>query len=296
MSQLFSARQMAMINGIKSAFLGVFSGGFSAIGLAFVIFFESICGIVFDTPITPRGESLDLTGYQVVFEDEFNSDSLDLNSWFYRSRVESPYANFNSKEAVTSDGNLNLQLKYETVNGVEGWHSSMIATKRNFLRGYFEVRAICAEKNSCWSAFWLSCPQMGYEVSTQGGVGGAEIDIMESSSGGKTDYEGKMVTSAIHVDGYADGLQSEVVGKYKVPTCTTEYNTYGLLWTEDEYIFYINGVESGRSSFKDGVSEVPEYIVLSMEPAHSTEIPHDYTGNFVVDYVRVYQLPEDIVA
>ena len=70
-------------------------------------------------------------------------------------------------------------------------------------------------------------------------------------------------------------------------------------WNEDEYIFYINGVETGRSSF-GGVSKVPEYLLLTVEvggsggragsswagkaPARDAE-----TTDFIVDYVRVYQ-------
>lgn len=43
-----------------------------------------------------------------------------------------------------------------------------------------------------------------------------------------------------------------------------EFNTYGLEWNEDEYIFYINGVETFRTSF-GGVSQNPEYVILSVE-------------------------------
>ncbi|MBO5184792.1 MAG: glycoside hydrolase family 16 protein, partial [Clostridia bacterium] len=80
-----------------------------------------------------------------------------------------------------------------------------------------------------------------------------------------------------------------------------EYNTYGVEWNENEYIFYINQKEAGRSSF-GGVPQNPEYLLLSLEIAGkdgvSSEDPTGkgrmkYSGDgpteFKVDYVRCYQ-------
>jgi hypothetical protein len=83
-----------------------------------------------------------------------------------------------------------------------------------------------------------------------------------------------------------------------------EYNTYGLMWNEDEYIFYINGIETGRSDF-GGVSKVPEYLRLSVEVDGAEGSPTlGWSGridwnkadtlpvDFIVDYVKVYQFNE----
>ncbi len=70
-------------------------------------------------------------------------------------------------------------------------------------------------------------------------------------------------------------------------------------WNESEYIFYINGVETGRSDF-GGTSRVPEYLLLTAEVGGSNGAAGTSwagealnTGaeptDFVVDYVRVYQ-------
>lgn len=289
-------RQITMWKEMWNAFLGIFTGGFPAIGVAFIVFIESICGLLFDMPVTPRGEALDLTGYELVFEDNFDGDSLDLSKWYYRTKGKVRCGYMNYETAEVKDGKLHLDLKYETINGLEGWHSSMIASHQLFTRGYFEISAICDGGNSFWSAFWLNCPEMSTDGNTNGGINGAEIDIMESWTNNNAGYAGKLIASAVHVDGYGDQLQSALVGKFKVETCATDYNTYGLKWTEDEYIFYINGVESGRSTFADGVSTVPEYIILSMELCHQTAATKDFTADFIIDYARVYQLPEDIAA
>ena len=78
-----------------------------------------------------------------------------------------------------------------------------------------------------------------------------------------------------------------------------EFNTYGVEWNENEYIFYINGTETGRSSF-GGITEVPEYLLLTVEVGGSGgKAGESWAGKalakdaettaFIVDYVRVYQ-------
>nr|MCR5484279.1 family 16 glycosylhydrolase [Clostridiales bacterium] len=80
-----------------------------------------------------------------------------------------------------------------------------------------------------------------------------------------------------------------------------QYNTYGVEWNEKEYIFYINGIETGRSSF-GGVSKVPEFLELSIEIDGARGEPYQgWSGiitdndpdalpaDFIVDYVHVYQ-------
>ena len=132
------------------------------------------------------------------------------------------------------------------------------------------------------------------------GRDGTEIDIFESDR-----YEkilNHSVTSNLHFDGYNEAHQK--MGAKAFSTGNNpyeEYNTYGLEWNENEYIFYINGVETGRLS-TGGVSQNPEYLILSCEIAGENGVanadrngtgkinmkPGD-TAEFIVDYVRVYQ-------
>jgi len=68
----------------------------------------------------------------------------------------------------------------------------------------------------------------------------------------------------------------------------TEMNTFGLLWTQEEYIFYVNGVEAVRSAFKDGASRAPEYAIISLAiPLEIADL--SYTTEFFIDSVRILQ-------
>ena len=86
-----------------------------------------------------------------------------------------------------------------------------------------------------------------------------------------------------------EGFQSAVLGDFYGNNIFEEYNTYGLEWTEDEYIFYINGVESVRSSFGNGTSQVPEDVIVSLEFPNDITQDKDFYTEYIVDYVKIYQ-------
>jgi hypothetical protein len=71
------------------------------------------------------------------------------------------------------------------------------------------------------------------------------------------------------------------------------YHTFSLLWTPEEYVFYVDGKEQWRTR-AGGVCQVPLYLKLSDEAqfrgwagdVRKARLPDD----FLVDYVRVYDL------
>lgn len=263
----------------------------AALLAALMVVAETLGVLLFDTAVTPRGPQLNLTGYELVLEDEFDSPELDLSKWLYRANG-ARRGGFNSPQQVfLRDGNLVLRSEYRDDGEYgSGWYAGMIRTVEEYTRGYFEIRCIAAKGGDFWSAFWLNSRGMASAEASNGGIGGAEVDIFEAFNY-KDIKKYNSVSLNIHVGGYGDGLRSEGLGNFKVNNPYTEYNTYGLEWTEEEYIFYINGVEAVRSSFKDGVSQFPEYAIVSAEiPNTITESP-GFSTDFIVDYVRIYQKP-----
>ena len=124
----------------------------------------------------------------------------------------------------------------------------------------------------------------------------AEIDIFEAmSAGANTELKRNAVCTTIHCNGWDDdpeNLDSRILGEFRANDIYRTYNTYGVEWTEDEYIFYINGVETTRSSFAGGVSTVPEELIVSVEcPSEIPYEPGQHTAQMIVDYVRIYQKP-----
>jgi len=276
LEQIFAPRQ---IKALKRMFAAI------------LVVLEMLGVALFDSAQTPRGQALDLSDYQIVFEDEFNGAALDRSKWAYRGSGARSGGFMADDQVFVQDGNLILRAEYKDAGAYgPGWYSGMIRTVEDYTSGYFECRCIASKGGGFWSAFWLNSPGMGSAEASNGGIGGAEVDIFEAFNyNNKLNYNS--VSLNVHVGGYGDGLRSENLGSYKVKNPYTAYNTYGLEWTQDYYIFYINGVEAVRSNFKDGVSQGLEYAILSQElPKEITEQP-GFIADFIVDYVKIYQKP-----
>lgn len=280
---------------------------------------------------------LEKGGYEIVFEDDFDGDSLDYTKWKsgYKGGVRrAAYYEDSEDTLFVSDGNLTIRTLYKNGQYGEGWYTSWVetATKdsssgivnsdnyKGFATtyGYFEVRCIAPPTVGIWSAFWLM-PDEGTGMSSDDvlgtGADGVEIDVMESPwMYSRTDKEANM--HVLHGDGYSN-TKSEKSPLYKIPDMYTSFHTYGVLWTEEEYVFYIDGAETWRTKHTVdgqtlGVSTVNEYMILSVEVAGYTAEDgtlvegknadgSDYwCGNpaendknkhydFVIDYVRVYK-------
>ena len=263
---------------------------------SFLVILEFFGLVLFDLPVTPRGEEVNLDGYTLVFEDNFDGTELNTDIWEYRA-TGARRGGYNAPSQVeVRDGNLVITAEY-LEDGLfgEGWYAGMIRLKERYCQGYFEMRCIANKGQYFWSAFWLQADGSYTSSVSKGGVGGAEIDIFESANNVSPLIRGS-VTHAIHcagVDGIVEDFQSMSLGAFYGNNIFEEYNTYGLEWNENEYIFYINGVETRRSSFGNGVSEVPEEVIVSLEiptPEELDKLDKDtYSSEFIVDYVRIYQ-------
>lgn len=263
----------------------------------------SLC-ITLDIPCYPMGEKLDLDKFDITFEEDFEGE-LDRSVWsghyqYGNTTTSRRGCYWNQYLAETKDGNLVIPITYlEEGMGSEGagWYTAGIDTdddsENGFSQkfGYFECRCILPEGADIWSAFWL----MNSGVYDENGDGrdGTEIDVFESNCYG--DILNKAITTNLHIDGYGDAHQKHGARKfYTKNNPYEEFNTYGVEWNENEYIFYINGVETFRTDF-GGVSQNPEYLILSVEMQGEDGVPSERENapgkeaQFIVDYVKVYQ-------
>lgn len=272
-------------------------------------------------PAIPSGQDLNLDSrFELVWQDEFDGDSLDRTKWSYPWWETERKGGFWHEDLVSvKDGNLVITTAYfdeplenyyyddwsDSINFDEykaGWYTGCIETRGKYepCYGYFECRCILPKSTGMWSAFWM----MNDGVSNVDGSGqdGTEVDVFESMYYKDAWWgAGDAVVSGIHYDGYGADHKGDSIGKWFANNPYEEYNTYGVEWNENEYVFYINGVETGRLS-TGGVSQNPEYLILSCEVAGENGVanadrhgtgemsmePGD-TAEFLVDYVRVYQ-------
>ena len=252
-------------------------------------------------------ETLDLSNYELTFSDEFDGDAPDAAKWRAHNGFGVRKGGYwSGGQATVEDGNLVIRTQYRADGEFgPGWYTCGLSTQDKFEQtyGYFECRCILPKGEGLWSAFWMTNPNAGKESADA--KQGAELDIMESPFwhlGGSKSWK---ITQNIHYSGY------ELKTKYRnVDICQLDndpyenYNTYGLLWTPDEYVFYVNGKEIARTAY-GGVSNQPEYLILSCEVDGGSATPtFGWSGNienndrdtfcaeFRVDYVRAYRLAE----
>ncbi|MCL2299806.1 MAG: glycoside hydrolase family 16 protein [Firmicutes bacterium] len=292
LEKIFSQRELNAIYDLGPFLRELFSfPGLKRAGALLLAIFEIFPMLLFGTPRTPVGPRLDLTGYHAVFEDNFDADTLDTAKWEYRGTGTRSGGFMHPDQVRTEGGKLILTAEYLEGGAFgPGWYSGMLRTAEEFTYGYYEMTCVCSKGGGFWSAWWLNAQGMASAEASKGGVGGAEIDIFEAFC--YKDKVGKDAVSLnVHVGGYGDGLQSLHLGSWRGKDIYTQYNTYGLLWTETEYIFYINGVEAVRTAFKDGVSRAPEYGIISLElpDAEALNEQPGFSTQFVVDSVRILQ-------
>ena len=224
--------------------------------------------MVFRYPWEPKnGSTVDLSKFTLVFEDEFDGNKLNLNVWNHYRQGERKGGYWDSEQAIVRDGNLVIRTEYkEDGKYGAGYYCDRIDTRKKYTQayGYFECRCILPAAQGLWSAFWISHEDASVDGTP--GTEATEIDVFESPLYYRSSLglENSMITSNLHYGGYGLQTRYKNVAIAKAVNPYAEYNTYGVEWNEKEYIFYINGVETGRSSF-GGVARVPEYMLLSCE-------------------------------
>lgn len=227
-------------------------------------------------PPPPEGKA-----WKLAWNDEFEGERLDETKWNVPPDGKRRDA-FWMRKAISLDGKGHLIIS--TLKEGDRYIDGCVRTLGTFEHtyGYYVARIQLQEQPGHWSAFWL----MGRGVSKVGDEGrdGTEIDIMEKP------WLDDRVQQTLHWDGY--GRHHKSAGQVaKVPGVMEGFHTFSLLWTPEEYVFYVDGKETWRTQ-AGGVCQAPLYIKLSDEVGKwggdisKAKLP----DRFLVDYVRVYDL------
>lgn len=319
---------------------------FSLVALTLVVTAVALCACTDDAIPLPEEVTLqkvlDEGGYELVWDDEFDDDSIDHTKWRVGYDTPARRAGWYVDTPDTvfeKDGALTIRTQYRE-NGEygAGWYTSWVDSATGYTSetsqmvhsddyqgfaakyGYFEIRCIAPPCTGIWSVFWMmpDGDAVGMSENDIKGTGtdGLEVDVMESPYHA---WGNSYNVHVVHGEGYSD-TRSDRSATYEVPNMYSQYHTYGVLWTEEEYVFYIDGRETWRTSYSPdgetlGVSQVEEYLLLTVEVGgyedengvlhpgvtleDGVEVPFwcgdpddndkTKTYDFVIDYVRVYQ-------
>ena len=256
--------------------------------------------------------------WKLVWHDEFDGTELDRTKWDFRLHLLQQRHNTFTDEGAVLDGKGNLLLTLIEKDGQ--FYSPHLQTGYNFMDrpgkifyeadqsakkermfwpiaklqepkfmhkyGYYEIRCKLQTQPGWWSAFWLQSPIIGATLNPE--ECGVEVDIMESFAPNGVVFHNN------HWGGYGDDHQHVGSGERKLEETPDGFHVFGLDWSENGYVYYIDGKESWRV---DGpVSHREEFILISTEcmgyrysdqPEENLKkaVLPDY---FIVDYVRVY--------
>lgn len=306
----FATRQLRGIEELKTIpsmiFKAIFKFDFKRVVALFVAFFQLIGLVIFDTPVTPYKDGIDMSRFRLVWEDNFDK-GFDTKHWqghyVYGANDTQPRdtAMWNRGQvSFTEDGCLLITAEYKE-DGPKGagYYSYGMETNPNKcydegyvgyeqLYGYFEIRCILPKGAGLNPAFWLLSDGMWHD-DTDGGVTGAEVDILETNTlYSPLDPSFNSIIQTIHVDSYGEAHRQENQGAFYANDPYNEFNTYGVEWNENEYIFYVNGIETARTSF-GGVCRVPLYLIISLGVDERVYENEYLPASMVVDYVKCYQ-------
>ena len=229
-------------------------------------------------PPPPKGKT-----WVMVWHDEFDGAALDTAKWT-PSPEGGRRSGWWSPKAVSLDGRGHLVVK--TYKDGDRYVDGCVTSqgKLEHAYGYYVARLMFQREQGHWAGLWMLSPGV-FKVG-DGGRDGTEIDIVASA--GRDD----LVNHSLHWDGYGEAHKT-AAKQVNVPGVMDGYHTFGLLWTPEEYVFYVDGRETWRTS-AGGVSQVPEYLLISDEVLDSVnEIGRaSLPDHFLVDYVRVYDLAD----
>lgn len=240
-----------------------------------------------EEPCQDRLSSFVPPEYDLVFGDEFDQTGLDLEQWKYR--YSGPYlAGFNSEHSVIQPGDGSLHLV--TTHDGGQFLTGMIESRRQFQYGYFEARLQFQSLQGHHGAFWLQSPLYGQYLNDPG-RSGAEIDIIEFFGSGRAATDAQ---HNVHWNPYASDQKEkrshDVFYRDEFGTeLSDDFHVFGLLWTPEGYVFFIDGTETWRTS--DGLSHTPEVVVLSLITSdweNARLDPNLLPDEMLIDYVRVY--------
>ncbi|MCB2209100.1 MAG: glycoside hydrolase family 16 protein [Bacteroidetes bacterium] len=242
---------------------------------------------------------LEYDGYELMWNDEFNGNSISSSSWSFELGNGCPancgWGNseleyYKSENAWVADSVLTIEAREEIV-GSNSYTSARMKTqaKVSFQYGRVDIRALLPKGQGIWPALWM----MGNNIASVGWPKCGEIDIMEMIGGNGRE---NTVHGTIHYDnnghiftGDSYTLSSEnFYNAYHVFSIIWDDST--IKWYVDDNLYHQENISSpDRSEFHQEFFFLLNLAVGGEWPGNpdsSTTFPQ----RMKVDYIRVFQL------
>jgi beta-glucanase (GH16 family) len=253
--------------------------------------------------------AIDIEYTDLVWSDEFDGTTLDLDNWHHQTFGPNGGQWFNGElqhytdsetNSFVSDGNLHIVAKKETItqNDVTlDYTSARLNSKFAFTYGRVDVRAKLPEGSGTWPAIWTlgkNVNEPGAYWETQGfGTTSwpacGELDIMEHGL-----HATDEISCAIHTpSSFGNTVNTEIL---PLPDVSENYHVYSMNWSPNQITFLVDGV--GYFTYNPAIKDpdtwpfdLDQYLILNVAMGgFAGNIDPDFDeSSMLVDYVRVYQ-------
>jgi beta-glucanase (GH16 family) len=231
----------------------------------------------------------------LVWSDEFNYRGVpDPQKWGYDIGGNG-WGNQELQTYTASGINSFVQEGKLTIKAVKSnglWTSARLVTKEkgDWLYGRIEVKAKLPEGKGTWPAIWMLPTDWVYGGWPKSG----EIDIMEHVG-----YDFGTIHGTIHTEAFNHSIGTQLGKSVKVENVSAEFHVYAIDWTEDEIIWYVDGVEyyrieNPKKTYKEWPFDKRFHLILNIAiggtwgGAQGID-PNLTKATMEIDYVKVFQ-------
>ena len=232
---------------------------------------------------------------ELVWSDEFDATTLNLDNWTYELGDGCPnlcgWGNNELQEYTDNNHRLEegmLIISAEKISS-NNYTSTRIVTKgkQEFQYGRIEARVKVPSGAGMWPAFWA----LGNDIETNSWPNCGEIDIIEYV--GKN--PGQIFTSVHTASSFGNTVNTQIT---PIPNVEDDFHVYSIEWNKDFIEFFFDDSRVYRYAPQIQNNETwpfnkPFFFILNLAVggnfggpvANNIEFPRE----FIIDYVRVYQ-------
>ena len=272
----------------------------------YIIFFLFGCNSQNDMEDLKQSNEWDREGWDIVWQDEFDGASLDINKWSHEvgghgfGNNELQYYTDDSSNSFVDNGILHIRAKYEPAgigspNNLRNFSSARLRTvgKGDWQYGRIDVKAKIALGQGIWPAIWMLPSDWIYGGWPKSG----EIDIMEHVG-----HDEGRIHGSVHTESYNHIIGTQRTNSKLIENVKALFHIYSIEWSEQKIDFFIDDTlhYTFQNDFSNDFRTWPFnerfHLLLNVAvggnwpgpPNNTTVFPQDME----VDYVRVYEKQE----
>ncbi|MCQ2123639.1 MAG: family 16 glycosylhydrolase [Fibrobacter sp.] len=263
-------------------------------------FVGTICALATVAVANPPAN---FSGWDLVFEDNFDGDALDLKKWnptYNWGHTHNHRAYCAEENVIVKDGKLMLKgeaKKHPKATGTAKFNgkeipvdytSAAIDTKGHFevKYGYIEGRFKAPKHKGTWPAFWTL--QDGWPP---------EIDILEIPASRKQHHYYLHYTNPDWYNSHGSAWDHEAsFGGHKDDDVdrSADFHTYAVEWDESTLSFYFDDKKFASYNRPTEIKQLSaQYIIVNLAiggwAGDDIEVTENNPAYFEADWVRVWQ-------